>query len=115
VSIRAQAAPTVVHLTQNLTRAIYAQHLRGPGTFLRELVGNSVSLPGNPSERDPPRIAGHLRFDLLLELDQVLGPRTRCPGENLSVRLAEAGRHDEAVRAEKEAAELACTTAVDGR
>jgi hypothetical protein len=36
-------------------------------------------LPGNPSECGPPRIPGHLRFDLLLELDQVLGPRTRCP------------------------------------
>jgi hypothetical protein len=52
-----------------------------PGAVLRELVGDSVPLPGNPSERDPPPIPGHLRFDLLLELDQVLGPRTRCPRE----------------------------------
>jgi hypothetical protein len=46
---------------------------------LRELVGNTVLLPGNPSERDLLRAPGHLRFDLLLELDQVLGPRARCP------------------------------------
>jgi len=53
VSIRAQTAPTVVHLTRNLSPPIGAQRLRGPGAVLRELVGNSVPLPGNPSERDP--------------------------------------------------------------
>src|SRR6266508_6920871 len=53
VSIRAQTAPTVVHLTPILSPPIGAQRLRGPGAVLRELVGNSVPLPGNPSERDP--------------------------------------------------------------
>lgn len=71
-----RCSPTFVHLTRNLSPPIGASRLRCPRAVLRELVGNSVLLPGNPSERDPPWwIPGLLRFDLLLELDQVLGPR----------------------------------------
>src|SRR5213076_1005087 len=62
----------VVNLPRDLPPPIGAQRLRGSGAVLGKLIGNSVPLPGNPSERDPPRIPGDLRFDLLLAPDKVL-------------------------------------------
>jgi hypothetical protein len=59
-------------LTRNLSPPIGAQRLRGPGAVLRELVGNSVRSLGIRVNVTRPGYRATLRFDLLLELDQVL-------------------------------------------